>query len=113
MGLSEYLTETLYEKSILTALESIRVKVDWKQKLYTNGSVYFGEIQEEKRVGKGAYLFDSEDLYVGDWCDNVMSGNGIYVFKSGELYDGGLKKGLRSGYGKFIYKDGRVYEGHW
>ncbi len=51
-----------------------------KQKLYTNGSVYFGEIQEEKRVGKGAYLFDSEDLYVGDWCDNVMSGNGIYVF---------------------------------
>ena len=89
------------------------MKQNWVHRIYANGSVYLGEMSEDKRTGKGVYLFDSEDLYVGDWSENCIHGQGCYVFRSGEIYKGELRKGLKHGFGTFFYKDGRIYEGHW
>lgn len=113
LSLTEHVAESLYEKSIISCLEGLRVKTDWTHKIYANGSIYLGDLADEKRTGRGIYLFDSEDLYVGDWAENCIHGLGCYVFRSGEVYSGELRKGLKHGFGSFSYKDGRVYEGNW
>lgn len=59
LGLSEHVAESLYEKSVILSLENLRVKPSWVHKIYANGSIYLGDMVDDKRNGKGVYLFDS------------------------------------------------------
>lgn len=125
LGLTEYLPQNLYEKTVLKICEEISVMPDWVYQSYPNGAIYFGQTSDSNennlsskkpamiRNGKGLYLFDSNDLYIGAWMNNSMHGQGVYIFKSGELYRGQLSNGLKHGFGRFQYADKRIYEGYW
>lgn len=50
---------------------------------------YFGDWADDKKHGKGVYLYNNGDLFVGEWNQDAMSGNGRY-FNS---YDGSVVEG--------------------
>lgn len=77
---------------------------------------YFGELENEKRSGKGRTAMKSgETAYEGGYRGGKREGLGVYYYKSGKLcYAGGWKENKRSGFGAaFSPKDGTVYVGKW
>lgn len=51
---------------------------------YKDGSKFTGEVQDDKRHGKGAYHFGNGDKYIGNWENDQMNGHGHYIYANGE-----------------------------
>ena len=59
------------------------IEATWVRRVYSNDSIYLGEVVEDDRHGNGLYVFESGDIYYGRWCRNKMSGAGKYIYKNG------------------------------
>lgn len=46
---------------------------------YLDFSIYFGEIRDGKREGKGIYYFANKELYGGEWKNDVLHGKGVII----------------------------------
>ena len=57
-----------------------------KEKIYEDNSHYIGDVVDERRTGKGLYVYSNGDVYAGDWKDDKFDGKGIYIFSNGEWY---------------------------
>ena len=95
---------------------------------------YKGEIENDKRHGKGEMYFDNGNIYSGEWKDDEFHGNGIYknqtdsyegiwsrgqlmkgkmIFCSGERYEGNCWCGVPHGIGTYYFRNGDKYAGNW
>ena len=52
---------------------------------------------EDKRQGKGKYVYASGSVYEGQWHDDMMQGQGKFVFASGSVYEGQWHDGKMQG----------------
>ena len=70
--------------------------------LRTNG-IYKGEFQQNKRGGKGEFIWFNGEYYNGEWLDNQKHGSGIwtssYTQANPDTYIGEWKHGKVDGYG--------------
>jgi hypothetical protein len=82
-----------------------------ERKVYDNGDVYEGELEDGKKHGKGKFVWTCGDVYEGDWKDNNRHGNGKMLSPNGEVYEGDWKDDKMHGHGKYVGADGDVYEG--
>ena len=103
---------------------------------YDDGSVYEGQMKDNKMNGIGKYTETDGTFYDGDWKDNMRNGEGFEQYPDGGEYEGEFKddkmngKGIQrlanggvydglwnddhmNGRGKYTDPDGRVYEGEW
>jgi len=56
---------------------------------YTNGRVYEGEWQHDKRNGYGYEKFSNGNIYLGEYYNGKVHGQGKMVWtKTEEFYDG-------------------------
>ncbi|KAK8805371.1 hypothetical protein WA158_002027 [Blastocystis sp. Blastoise] len=76
------------------------------------GELYIGDYKDDKKNGKGKYIYSDGDYYDGDWIDDLENGRGRYVYNDGDEYDGDWKEGNMDGYGIYKSEDG-IYEGEW
>lgn len=82
--------------------------------IFNNRGLYDGEWKNNRRHGKGKYIWHNGDRYVGGFVEGKRSGTGIYYFASGERYEGEWKDDYRHGAGRFYSKKGKLrFEGHW
>lgn len=72
---------------------------------------YKGEFRENKKQGKGVYIWANGDRYEGDFVDDEPSGRGKFIFASGDQYEGEYSKGAFNGKGMFIAKNGDRTDG--
>lgn len=83
---------------------------------FLDGEVYEGEWKENKKHGKGVYVWPSgneRQQYTGAYKNGFMQGEGIMIYSSGKKYEGGFRKDTKSGHGKLTYSDGASYEGYF
>lgn len=114
---------------------SSKIASKYKTITYPDGSTYKGDLENNKKNGKGVLYLSNGDVYTGHWKDDGIYGQGTYtksngdVFKgswtnstcgsgtlttiNGDVYTGSWKSNKISGQGKLITKDGNHYEGDW
>ena len=80
---------------------------------YPSGDRYIGEWKDNKKNGKGTYIFVQGGEYIGDWKDDNSNGQGTFTYSSGEKYTGEWKDGKAFGKGTFSYAGGEKYVGDW
>ena len=67
---------------------------------------YKGEFRDNKKQGKGTYIWANGNRYEGDFVDDEPSGRGKFVFASGDQYEGEYAGGAFNGKGVFVSKNG-------
>ncbi len=72
---------------------------------------YKGDFRDNKKQGKGTYIWANGDRYEGDFVDDEPSGRGKFVFASGDQYEGEYSKGAFNGKGIFVAKNGDKTDG--
>ena len=98
--------------------------------------VYYGNLINGRRDGKGCFEDDKGNIWKGDWCngqlsgkaaanytngdsasgdwvEGVMNGLGYYRYSTGLIYEGGFIDGQFSGLGRFTFSDGSIFEGQF
>jgi len=99
------------EMYILDKVSGYKPNVEKQE--FAEGCVYEGNMQYDRKHGKGLYIYDNGDAYMGDWSDNFFHGVGIYFFANGERYEGQLEDGMKHGKGTYHYLDFKRYTGQW
>eukprot|EP01088_Endostelium_zonatum_P021360 TRINITY_DN8381_c0_g1_i1.p1 TRINITY_DN8381_c0_g1~~TRINITY_DN8381_c0_g1_i1.p1 ORF type:complete len:1131 (-),score=296.07 TRINITY_DN8381_c0_g1_i1:134-3526(-) len=74
---------------------------------------YTGSFADDKKTGKGKFLYPDGSSYEGEWQNDVHFGTGTQTEADGSKYHGKWMKGQRQGMGLFLYKDGSKYTGNW
>lgn len=76
---------------------------------FENGK-YIGFIKDNKRNGKGKYIWNDGNEYEGDWVDDFKEGSGTFRWACGDIYEGQYSKDKREGTGLKTYANGDSYE---
>ena len=80
---------------------------------YQDGSIYFGQWENNHRLGFGYYYWPNGDHYQGYWEQGKMQGLGQLDYGTGDCYQGSFVQEKRHGKGTYFYKDGDRYQGDW
>jgi uncharacterized caspase-like protein len=94
-----------------------KVESDKKEILHGKGEYvskgfrYNGEFKDNKKQGKGVYVWSDGAKYTGDFADDQASGKGIWEFASGDKYEGDVLNAVMVGKGVLTSKDGSKFEG--
>ncbi|CAI2366353.1 unnamed protein product [Moneuplotes crassus] len=80
---------------------------------YQNGRVYEGFWYADKRHGDGYEKYSNNNFYQGQFKQGRAHGKGLYSWVTGETYDGNWEDGLKQGYGVWKTKTGDSYLGEW
>eukprot|EP00325_Prymnesiales_sp_UTEX-LB-985_P010600 CAMPEP_0174758588 /NCGR_PEP_ID=MMETSP1094-20130205/107838_1 /TAXON_ID=156173 /ORGANISM="Chrysochromulina brevifilum, Strain UTEX LB 985" /LENGTH=657 /DNA_ID=CAMNT_0015964515 /DNA_START=16 /DNA_END=1990 /DNA_ORIENTATION=- len=79
---------------------------------YTSGSVFKGQWEHDKRVGKGTFAFACGDVYEGEWRAGMYHGRGKYTSADSDEYEGEWRFDIQHGHGRYHYHEtGDIYEG--
>jgi hypothetical protein len=82
---------------------------------YENGDIYEGQFLNDKRQGKGKYIYLSKgdsQLYYGEFKEDSMAGEGKLIFSNGDVYIGMFKNNKMHDEDAVItYKNGDQYRG--
>lgn len=103
--------------------------------IYHDGSKYFGEVQDQKKHGKGKlelsngesyegyFKMDNMDgfgkyiteplTYEGNWQNGLQNGKGVETWQDGSTFKGEFKNGVKHGKGIYEWDDGAKYDGQW
>lgn len=65
--------------------EVIRQSPAFGVKQYAD-SIYWGELQDRKREGKGVIVYFTGRVYEGDWFHDKREGKGFELYLSGNTY---------------------------
>lgn len=68
----------------------------FKKKRYID-AIYFGEICESKRNGKGVMRYKSGRVFEGDWQNDLRHGHGYERYQNGNVYKGSFDTGKAHG----------------
>jgi hypothetical protein len=80
---------------------------------YPNGDTYNGEWSDNKRNGRGVFIFANGNKYDGEWRDDKKHGRGICTLANGNKYDGEWKDDNAHGQGIFTYFNGDEHQGEY
>ena len=81
-------------------------------------AVYAGELRAGRKHGAGIKTWPSGDRYEGQFAEDKKAGKGTYIWGSGsaspgERYSGDWRDDRRNGYGVYEWPNGDRYEGQW
>ena len=84
-------------------------------KIYADGRIYKGELEDEKERGHGVCTFLNGDRYDGQWQNGLRHGKCTFTFCNRQkFYTGDFNNGEMTGENvKCEYADGNVYRGGW
>lgn len=75
--------------------------------------IYFGEIINSNRHGKGLMVYADGRVYEGEWANDLKHGKGLEILANGNRYEGQFLNGKPEGVGTFLWTNGETYEGEW
>ena len=65
--------------------------------LYDSQDIYFGEVLDFKRHGKGFYINQNNEQFYGDFFEDLLEGDGQYYYKNGNICLGSWSNGYFHG----------------
>jgi hypothetical protein len=73
----EYFDKTVkdLEQEFLFDQSGLR-RLDIDERVYADGSKYYGALRNEKREGRGIYYYPHGEVYAGDWRNDRFEGKG-------------------------------------
>jgi hypothetical protein len=79
-----------------------------------NGDVYEGVFRDDRREGRGRYVWGpgpqwAGDRYEGEFRQDLRHGQGIYQWANGDRYEGPWVQGRRMGWTVLEIRRGQVY----
>jgi len=85
--------------------------------IYDEDGYYEGEMKNEKKHGRGKYIWNNKNTYDGEWENDVPHGHGIYSYycKDGShngVYCGKFMNDMRHGRGTYTWENAK-YVGEW
>lgn len=83
------------------------------QTIYEPNGIYYGEVINGLKHGKGKYIFNNKEIYKGEWKNGKLEGYGIYYYANGSCYLGEFVNGQRHGVGKLKVNSKLKYVGQW
>ena len=86
----------------------LRLSTSQFRREYKSGAVYHGELEGNKRTGKGLFKWPNGACYDGEYMDNMRQGKGKQYFADGSAYEGAFVRDLRHGQGQLSWPDGEV-----
>lgn len=101
----QHTDKTLYKKEVLASGTVIGGLTNKKgiftgigYAIFTDGDVYIGQFDEQKKHGKGIYIVNNNTnyvkaLYLGNWVDDLRQGHGDHYTIAGKNYSGSWWKG--------------------
>ena len=57
-----------------------------------DGDRYEGEYKDDKKNGKGKFIYNNGDRYEGEYKDDNRNGKGIFFYNNGDRYEGEYKE---------------------
>jgi hypothetical protein len=92
-------------------IELLKQSPHLRKKRYVD-ALFFGEIIDSKRHGRGFEKYQNGNIYLGAFDKGKAHGQGHYTWKAtGEVYDGEWVRGVRHGYGVWKNLKGDSYIG--
>jgi hypothetical protein len=79
-----------------------------KRETYPDGSVYVGEMKEEKKNGKGQMKYSNGDLYDGVWKDGKQHGFAKFTYANGTIEQGEWSEGKQKSVVHYDKTDGKI-----
>ena len=80
---------------------------------FSDGSVYEGEIKQNKCEGRGIMKYPGGSVYEGMFRNNHREGLGVYKDPEGLVFEGEWVNGNMDGEGTARFPDGIVYQGYF
>ena len=81
---------------------------------YEDGSIYIGEIKNNKKDGLGKiYSSSGIKYYDGEWKNDRKEGYGRLFINNIMIYEGEWKNDKKEGYGIMNLENGKIYKGEW
>lgn len=85
----------------------------WNKSTYDSG-YYMGQINKDnKREGRGAFIWNDGTYYVGYWEDGLKRAGKFYYPDGTMFYNGEFQNGVKHGEGIQYFRDGTKYEGEF
>ncbi|MDC0431933.1 hypothetical protein OAL97_05535, partial [Paracoccaceae bacterium] len=81
--------------------------------LYSNGTKYIGEFENEQENGIGSLSTKNGMKYKGQFLKGQKHGYGEIIFANGDRYSGNFSRDFFHGQGKFILANGAEKDGLW
>ncbi len=76
------------------------------------GFRYKGNFVDNKKQGRGEYIWENGDKYDGEWLADTQSGQGKWTWSSGDRYEGQVRDGVIVGQGEYFFaKSGDSFKG--
>ena len=75
---------------------------------YSNGDVYWGELNALEKDGQGKLTYANGDVYEGEFDNGALTGDGKYVYSNGDVYEGDFYDGKKHGEGVYTWSDGKT-----
>jgi hypothetical protein len=79
----------------------------------SNGEIYVGYWQRDKRHGFGVATYENKDKYYGMWLQDQRNGTGVYLYRDGTVFRGLYRNDMRRGAGSLLLPNGDTMEGEW
>ena len=77
-------------------IEEIKRSPIFRKRRYVD-ALFFGDIVEGRRNGKGVMKYKCGRIYEGDWMNDVRHGRGFEKYENGNVYLGQFEKGKAHG----------------
>ncbi|GAB9463131.1 Radial spoke head protein [Globisporangium polare] len=81
--------------------------------MFRDGSVFSGHFYNDHAQGRGKMVYANGNVYKGEFLRAEKHGAGVYNWANGSVYEGHFEHGLIHGFGEMVYASGHRYEGHW
>jgi len=92
-------------------IDCLKQSQNFRKKRYVD-AIYFGEVLELKRNGKGVMKYKTGRVYEGDWLSDLRHGHGYERYANGNIYFGDFDTGKAHGHGHYTWHySGEIYDG--
>ncbi|KAL4456885.1 hypothetical protein ABPG74_014523 [Tetrahymena malaccensis] len=102
---------TVHNPDIIT-IDEILKSDHVKLKRYKQ-SVYFGDMINNQRCGKGIMIYFNGRAYEGEWQNDYKFGRGFELYPNGNRYEGYFVNGKSEGMGTYVWANNEIYDGQW
>ncbi|EAR99380.2 MORN motif protein (macronuclear) [Tetrahymena thermophila SB210] len=102
---------TVHNPDIIT-IDEILKSEHVKLKRYKQ-SVYFGDMINNQRCGKGIMIYFNGRAYEGEWQNDYKFGRGFELYPNGNRYEGYFVNGKSEGMGTYVWANNEIYDGQW
>jgi hypothetical protein len=78
-----------------------------------DGSLYKGQMEDDKKDGVGTIFYPDEGRLDGTWCQDKIEGNVLFTYEDGSCFKGCYRNDEKNGLGVMIDADGNTETGIW